>query len=79
MTLTAAGKHSTTVTLTGAYRPSPGSELDRAILRQVATATIRAFLYRVTEAIGHQARAAGPATEAADPDPPPLPPEPETP
>ena len=79
ITLTAAGKHSTTVTLTGAYRPSPGSELDRAILRQVATATIRAFLYRVTEAISHPARAAGPATEAADPDPPPLPPEPETP
>ena len=79
------GNHSTTLTLTltltGAYRPplgTVGAELDRAILYRVAAATIRAFLHRVTDAILHPARAAEPRTKAADPDPPGLPPEPET-
>ena len=50
ITLTPAGNHSTTLTLTGAYRPplgTVGAELDRAILYRVAAATIRAFLHRV--------------------------------
>jgi hypothetical protein len=81
ITLTPAGNHSTTLTLTGAYRPplgTVGAELDRAILYRVAAATIRAFLHRVADAIVHPARAAEPRTKAADPDPPGLPPEPET-
>jgi hypothetical protein len=80
--LTAAGEHSTTLALTGAYRPPPGTasgELDRAVMHRVATATIRAFLDRVTEAMVHPARGAEPQAAAADPDPAPLPPEPETP
>ena len=54
ITLTPAGNHSTTLTLTGAYRPplgTVGAELDRAILYRVAAATIRAFLHRVADAI----------------------------
>lgn len=81
ITLTPAGNHSTTLTLTGAYRPplgTVGAELDRAILYRVAAATIRAFLHRVADAIVHPARAAEPRTKAADPDPPGLLPEPET-
>jgi hypothetical protein len=78
ITLTPAGEHSTRLTLTGVYRPPPGSagpELDRAIVRQVATATIRAFLHRITDAISHPARTAEPGTQTADLDPSPLPPE----
>ena len=81
ITLTPAGNHSTALTLTGAYRPplgTVGAELDRAILYRVAAATIRAFLHRVADAIAHPVRAAEPRTKAADPDPPGLPPEPET-
>ena len=79
ITLTPAGQRSTTLTLTGAYRPPPGAVLDRAVMHQVATATIPAFLHRIAQAIAHPARAAGPQTAAAGPDPPPLPPEPDTP
>jgi hypothetical protein len=82
ITLTPAGEYSTRLTLTGVYRPPPGSAatgLDRAVVRQVVTATIRAFLDRITDAISHPAMAAGPGTEAADPHPHSLPPEPETP
>lgn len=82
ITLAPAGEHAATLRLIGAYRPPPdtaGPELDRAILRQVATATIQAFLHRITGAIGHPARAAGPGTGAAEPGPRPLPPQPETP
>ena len=82
ITLTPAGEHSTRLTLTGVYRPPPGSagpELDHATGRQVVTATIRAFLHRITDAISHPAIAAEPGTAAAAPDPHPLPPDPETP
>ncbi len=80
--LTAAGEHSTTLALTGVYRPPPGTasaELDRAVMHRVATATIRAFLDRVTEAMVNPARGAEPQAAAADPEPPTLPPEPEAP
>jgi hypothetical protein len=79
LTLTPAGKHSATLTLTGAYRPPPGpagAGLDRAIVRQVAMTTIRAFLRSITEAIGHPA---GAETGAAGPAPAPRPPVPHTP
>ncbi len=82
ITLTPAGEYSTGLTLTGVYRPPPGSAgtgLDQAVVRQVVTATIRAFLYRITDAISHPAGAAGPGTDAADPAPHSLPAEPETP
>lgn len=79
ITLTPAGEHSATLTLTGAYRLPPGAagpELDRTISLRFATATIRTLLHHVVEAT---ALAAGPGTEAADPDPPPLPSEPQRP
>lgn len=82
ITLTPAAEHSTTLALTGVYRSPPGladPELDQAVARQVVTATIRAFLRRITDAISHPARAAGPGTGGADPSPHLLPPQPETP
>jgi len=79
ITLTPAGQRSTTLTLTGAYRPPPGAALDRTVMHQVATATIPAFLHRIAQAIARPARAAGPQTAAAGPDLPPPPPEPDTP
>jgi hypothetical protein len=81
ITLTPAGKHATMLTLTGAYRTPPGAaaaEPDRAVVHRVATATIRAFLDCITEAIARPARTAEPAG-ASDPDSGPLPPEPGTP
>jgi hypothetical protein len=80
ITLTPAAEHSTKLTLTGVYRTPPGSagpELDHALGRQVVTATIRAFLHRITDALNHPAGAAGPGTAALDPAS--RPPEPETP
>jgi hypothetical protein len=82
ITLTRAGNQATLLKLNGAYRPpfgTLGAELDRAILHRVATATIRAFLNRVADAIVHPADAAEPGTDVANPDPSRLPPEPETP
>jgi hypothetical protein len=82
ITLTPAGEQAATLTLTGAYRPplgTAGVALDRAVLHRVATATTRAFLHSIAEAIDHPARAAEPEAEAADPDPPSLPGEPDTP
>jgi len=75
ITLTPAGKTSTMLTLTGAYRPplgTAGAALDRAVMHRVATATIRAFLHRISEAIAHPARTAQPQAEPATQDPPPL-------
>ena len=60
ITLTPAGEHATTLTLIGAYRPHPGTAgaaLDRAIMHRTATATIRAFLYRIAESIAYPAGA----------------------
>ena len=54
ITLTPAGKHATWLRLAGAYRPPLGwlgAGIDRVILHRVATATIRAFIDRVADAI----------------------------
>ena len=79
ITLTPAGKHVTTVTLTGVYRTPLGTVsagLDWGIWHGVAMATIRAFLRLLAEAI---ARVEEPATKADDPDTERVRPEPETP
>jgi hypothetical protein len=78
ITLTLSGQRSTTLTLTGAYRPPPGAALDQAVVHQAATATMQAFLDRIAQAIAHPATAAGPQAAAAGPDPPALPSEPDT-
>ena len=82
ITLTPAGKHSTALTLTGVYRTPLGTvsaELDWVIWHGVATATIQAFLRLLTEALARPARVAEPATKADNPDPPRIPPQPQTP
>jgi hypothetical protein len=70
ITLTPAGKHCTTLALTGVYRTPLGTvsaELDWVIWHGVATATIWAFLGLLTEAIARPAGAAEPAARADDP------------
>ena len=67
ITLAPAGERAAALTLTGVYRPPPGVAgpgLDRAVVLRCATATIRAFLGHLIEAI---AVAGEPGTEAADP------------
>ena len=57
--LAPTGDRGTLLTMAGAYRPplgSLGEALDRAILRRVAGATIRAFLARVAAQITGAAR-----------------------
>lgn len=79
ITLTSAGKHLSTLMLTGVYRTPLGTvsaELDWGIWHEVAMATIRAFLRLLAEAI---ARVEEPATKADDPDTERVRPEPETP
>jgi hypothetical protein len=64
ITLARAGENATSLRLDGAYRPPLGvlgAGLDRAILHQVATATIRGFLDRLGETIAHPAAMTGPA------------------
>jgi hypothetical protein len=54
ITLTPAGKHCTTLTLTGAYRTplgAVGAGLDWGMWHGIATATIQAFLHLLTEAL----------------------------
>jgi len=67
--LVPAGEHATLLTLSGTYRPPPGDVLDRAILHQVAAATIRNFLSRVAAGIASQHGPAdgAPAESAAPP------------
>jgi hypothetical protein len=82
ITLTPAGNHFTMLTLTGVYRTPLGTVsagLDWGIWYGVATATIRAFLRLLTEAIARPARVEEPATKADDPDTPRVPPKPEAP
>jgi hypothetical protein len=67
ITLAPAGEQAAALTLTGVYRPPPGTAgpgLDRAVVLRCATATIRAFLGHLIEAI---AMAGEPGTEAAGP------------
>jgi hypothetical protein len=57
MTLTPAGDRATRLRLAGTYRPpfgGVGAALDRAVLHRVATATIRAFLSHVADAIAQR-------------------------
>jgi len=54
ITLTPAGTRTTTLALTGVYRPPPGNQglvEIRATVEQVAAATIRVFLDRIAAAI----------------------------
>jgi len=64
--LASEGGHRTRVTLTGSYRPplgALGGQLDRLLLRTVATATIRALLTRIAAALeGAPAQASEPDT-----------------
>jgi hypothetical protein len=81
VTLAPAGEPAAALTLAGVYRPPLGAAaaaLDRAVMRQIATATIRAAGPQA-EAAGLRAEAAGPQAEAAGPDPSLLPPDPDTP
>jgi hypothetical protein len=64
-----AGEHATLLTLSGTYRAAPGDTLDRAILHQVAAATIRNFLSRVADGIAGQHGLAGAAAAESAPSP----------
>jgi hypothetical protein len=58
--LVPAGDQIAALALAGAYRPQPGppgAGLDRAIVRECATAAIRSFLTRVACALAHPAGA----------------------
>jgi len=60
LTLEPAGAEVTAMTLNGAYRPplgSVGANLDRVALHHLATATIRAFVGLLADAITHPERA----------------------
>jgi len=60
ITLIPAGGRTTTLALTGVYRPPPGDQglvEDRATVERVAAATIRVFLDRIATAIGRPAPA----------------------
>lgn len=78
VTLTPAGRHFTTLAVTGVYRTPLGTmsaQLDWVLWHGIATATIRAFLRLLTEAIARSGGVAGPAANADDTDPPRAPPE----
>lgn len=68
--LTALSADATMLSLAGSYRAPlrrPGPELDRAVLRRVAMATIQAFAQRVADAIVHPAGAPAPGRESPGP------------
>jgi hypothetical protein len=74
--LSAAGEQQTRLALAGSYRPPLGrlgAGLDKAILHRIATATIRALLRNVADALASPGTAAEsePRT-AAHPAPPPV-------
>jgi hypothetical protein len=82
ITLTSAGRQSSTLTLTGVYRTPLGAVsagFDSGIWHVVATATIQAFLRLLAAAIVRPAGVTGPAARAGDPDHPQVPPGPERP
>jgi hypothetical protein len=63
ITLTPTGEHTTRLVLAGAYRPPLGrlgAALDKAILNQMAAATIRALLRNVANALANPGPAAHP-------------------
>jgi hypothetical protein len=64
--LVLAGEHATLLTLLGTYRVPPGDMADRAILQQLAAATIRNFLSRLAAGIVSQ-HGPGPADLAPPP------------
>lgn len=60
ITLTPDGEDATRLRLDGVYRPpggAAGARLDHVILHRIATATMRSFLTRITEAITSPATA----------------------
>ena len=68
LTMTAASAGQTLMTLNGAYRPplaGVGAGLDRIVLHQVATTTIRSLLTRIAEALASPAPATGPVLRPA--------------
>jgi hypothetical protein len=70
LTLTPGGERVSVLELAGVYRPPAGiagAKLDRAVLRRVADATIRAFVSRMAEFITDPARAAAPARPVTGP------------
>jgi hypothetical protein len=82
ITLMPAGEHTSRLALAGSYRPPLGrlgAGLDRVILNQVATATIRALLHEVAGALASPRPAAEHRTETASGPTPRLVAEPETP
>jgi len=67
ITLLPDGEQAILLGLAGVYRPPGGTvgvTLDRALLHVVATATVRAFLGRLAEAIGGSAERPGPGRVA---------------
>jgi len=70
--LTGLSADATMLSLTGSYRAlagETGAGLDRAVLRQVATATIQAFVRRVADALVHPSGSAAPGGEGHGPFP----------
>jgi hypothetical protein len=68
ITLISAGEQTTRLALAGSYRPPLGrlgANLDRAILNRVATATIRALLRNVADALVSRSTAAESDTRTA--------------
>jgi len=76
ITLTPAGEEATMLTVTGVYRPplgGLGAGLDRAIMHQVAQATIRTFTHHIGSALAHAAAAPGIGHTSMLPELPPWP------
>jgi hypothetical protein len=62
MSLTPAGQHSTRLSLAGAYRPplaALGAGLDRAVVHEVADATVHSLLARVADVLTRPPESAG--------------------
>jgi hypothetical protein len=72
ITVTRSGEQTTTLALVGSYRPplgALGATLDKAILNQVAAATIRALLRDVADTITRSGKDEGRDDDDADADP----------
>jgi len=70
LTLTPGGEQTTVLALAGVYRPpagTAGAQLDQAVFRRVADATIRAFVSDVADFITGPAHEAGPARPVTGP------------